>query len=326
MRRREFIAGLRGVLAISPPSARAQQRAMPVIGRLGSQSADLSSDRMLAFRQGLSVEGFIEGRNVAIEYRWAERHNDRLPSLAADLVRSRVAAIFAFGILSTAAAKAATATIPIVFAGGFDPVALGFVASLARPGGNLTGVTTLARPKRLELLHEIMPTASSIALLVDPTNPVSAETQWRGFQEAARVLGLMPHLLNASSEGDFETAFATVTRLRIGGLVIANTALFIARAEQLGALTFRHAIPTIFQSREFAMTGGLMAYGDNSNFVALSRVAGSYVGQILKGVKPADLPVQQATQIELIINLKTAKTLGLTFPLTLLGRADEVIE
>jgi putative tryptophan/tyrosine transport system substrate-binding protein len=299
---------------------------MPVIGRLGSQSADLSSDRMLAFRQGLSVEGFIEGRNVAIEYRWAERHNDRLPSLAADLVRSRVAAIFAFGILSTAAAKAATATIPIVFAGGFDPVALGFVASLARPGGNLTGVTTLARPKRLELLHEIMPTASSIALLVDPTNPVSAETQWRGFQEAARVLGLMPHLLNASSEGDFETAFATVTRLRIGGLVIANTALFIARAEQLGALTFRHAIPTIFQSREFAMTGGLMAYGDNSNFVALSRVAGSYVGQILKGVKPADLPVQQATQIELIINLKTAKTLGLTFPLTLLGRADEVIE
>jgi putative ABC transport system substrate-binding protein len=284
---------------------------------------------MLAFRQGLSVEGFIEGRNVAIEYRWAERHNDRLPSLAADLVRSRVAAIFAFGILSTAAAKAATATIPIVFAGGFDPVALGFVASLARPGGNLTGVTTLANelaPKRLELLHEIMPTASSIALLVDPTNPVSAETQWRGFQEAARVLGLMPHLLNASSEGDFETAFATVTRLRIGGLVIANTALFIARAEQLGALTFRHAIPTIFQSREFAMTGGLMAYGDNSNFVALSRVAGSYVGQILKGVKPADLPVQQATQIELIINLKTAKTLGLTFPLTLLGRADEVIE
>ena len=243
MRRGQFIAGL-GSAAACPLVARAQQRAMPVIGFLSASSPGLSSDRMPEFLEGLGETGYVEGRNVAIEYRWAEEHNDRLPALAADLVRSRVAVIIAFGIPPTAAGKAATASIPIVFTGGFDPVAVGFVASLARPGGNLTGVTSLAvelAPKRLELLHELVPTATSIALLVDSANPISAETQWSGFQQAARILGLEPHLLNASSERDFETVFATATQLQAGGLVIANTALFLGRAEQLGALTLRHA-------------------------------------------------------------------------------------
>ena len=251
-----------------------------------------------------------------------------MPALAAGLVRSRVAAIVAGGIPATAAAKAATTRIPIVFTGGFDPVAVGFVASLARPGGNLTGVTSLAIelvPKRLELLHELMPTATSIALLVDQANPVSTETQWRGFQEAARILRLEPHLLNASSERDFETVFATVAPLRAGGLVIANAGLLLRRAGQLGALTLRHAVPTIFQSREFAAAGGLMSYGD-SDTIAGSHLAGSYIGRILKGEKPADLPVQQVTKLDLVINLKTAKALGLTIPETLLATADEVIQ
>jgi putative ABC transport system substrate-binding protein len=327
MRRRTFIAGLGSAVAW-PVVARAQQPGMPVIGWLGGTSPDLYLDSIRAFRQGLSEAGFMEGRNVAVEYRWAEEHNDRLPALAADLVRSRVAAIVAAGIPAVAAAKEATTTIPIVFTGGFDPVAVGFVASLARPGGNLTGVTSLALelvPKRLELLHKLMPTATSVALLVDPANPVSAETQWRLFQEAARILGLESHLLKASSERDFESAFATVAQLRASGLVIANAGLHITRAGQLGALTLRYAVPTIFQSREFAAAGGLMSYGDSDN-IAGSRLAGSYVGRILKGEKPADLPVQQITKIDLIINLKTAKALGLTIPETLLATADEVIQ
>jgi putative tryptophan/tyrosine transport system substrate-binding protein len=327
MKRREFVAGFGSALAW-PVTARAQQPAAPVIGFLGAGSPGLNSDPMRAFLKGLSETGYVEGRNVAIDYRWAEEHNDRLPALAADLVRRRVAAIRTIGIPPTAAAKAATATIPIVFSGGFDPVAVGFVASLARPGGNLTGVTSLAvelAPKRLELLHELVPTATSIALLVDPANPVSAETQWRGFQQAARILGLEPYLLNASSDGDFETVFANLARLRAGALVIGNTSLFVLRAGQLGALTLRHAMPTIFTSHEFAAAGGLMSYGDNSLAVS-SHLAGSYIGRILKGENPADLPVQQSTNIELIINLKTAKALGLTFSLPLLGRADEVIE
>jgi putative tryptophan/tyrosine transport system substrate-binding protein len=328
MRRREFIAGL-GSAATWPVVARAQQPAVPVIGFLSAAPPDLNAERTRAFRQGLGEAGFVDGRNVTIEYRWAEEHNDRLPALAADLVRRRVIAIAAFGIPPTAAAKAATATIPIVFSGGFDPVAVGFVGSLARPGGNLTGVTSLAielAPKRLELLHELVPTATSIALLVDPANPVSAEIQWTGFQQAARILGLEPHLLNASSERDFENVFATVAKLRAGGLVIGNTSFLNLRVEQLGALTLRHAVPTIFQSHEFAAAGGLMSYGDNSSNAVSVRLSGSYIGRILNGEKPADMPVQQATRIELILNLKTAKALGITFPLTLLGRADEVIE
>jgi putative tryptophan/tyrosine transport system substrate-binding protein len=327
VKRREFIAGLGGAAAC-PFVARAQQPALPVIGHLGAGSPRQYSDSMRAFLKGLSETGYVEGRNVAIDYRWAEEHNDRLPALAADLVGRRVAVIRAIGIPAIAAAKAATATIPIVFSGGFDPVAVGFVASLARPGGNLAGVTSLAielAPKRLELLHELVPTATSIALLVDPANPVSAETQWRGFQKAARILGLEPHLLNASNERDFETVFATAAQLRAGGLVIANTSLFVLRAGQLGALTLRHAMPTIFTSREFAAAGGLMSYGDNS-LAVLSRLVGSYIGRILNGENPADLPVQQSTNIELIINLKTAKALGLTIPETLLATADEVIQ
>ena len=327
MRRRTFIAGL-GSAAAWPVVAPAQQPAVPVIGWLSAGSPSLGLEFQAAFLKGLSEAGYVEGRNVAIAYRWAEGHNDRLPALAADLVRRRVAAIRTIGIPPTAAAKAETATIPIVFSGGFDPVAVGFVASLARPGGNLTGVTSLAvelAPKRLELLHELVPTATSVALLVDPANPVSAETQWREFQQAARILGLEPHLLSASSERDIETVFTTVAQLRAGGLVIANTSLFILRAEQLGALTLRHAVPTIFTSREFAAAGGLMSYGDNSLAVS-SRLTGGFIGRILKGEKPADLPVQQSTNIELIINLKTAKALGIEFPTGLLVRADEVIE
>jgi putative tryptophan/tyrosine transport system substrate-binding protein len=295
MRRREFIAGLGSAVAW-PLGARAQQGAMPVIGFLSSSSPGVATGSMRWFLEGLRDTGYVEGRNVAFEYRWAEEHNDRLPVLAADLVRSRVSAIFAGGVPSVAAAKAATATIPIVFTGGFDPVAVGFVASLARPGGNLTGVTSLTvelAPKRLELLHVLAPMATSIALLVDPANPVSAETQWKGFQDAARILGLEPHLINASSERDFENVFATVAQLRAGGLVIANTSLFLVRAEQLGALTLRHAVPTIFESGVFAAAGGLMSYGDN-NFAVSSRLAGIYVGRILKGEKPSDLPVQQS--------------------------------
>jgi putative tryptophan/tyrosine transport system substrate-binding protein len=324
MKRRDFITGLVGAVAW-PLAAGAQQPKVPVIGVLSTLRS--GSYVPPAFFQGLDQAGYVEGRNFVIEYRRAEEHNDRLPALAADLVRSRVAAIIAFGIPSTAAAKAATVTIPIVFTGGFDPVAVGFVASLARPGGNLTGVTSLALelvPKRLELLHQLVSTATSIALLVDPANPISAETQWRVFQKAARILGLEPHLLNASSERDFETVFAAVTQLRAGGLVIANTALFLGGAEQLGALTLRHAVPTIFQSREFAAAGGLMSY--SSSATETWRIVAMYSARILKGEKPADLPVQQSTKIELVINLKTAKALGLTIPETLLATADQVIQ
>jgi putative ABC transport system substrate-binding protein len=328
MRRRDFIAGLGGAAAW-PVIAQAQRPAVPVIGYLSSASENRDLARTLAFRQGLAEAGFVEGRNVAIEYRRAEEHTDQLSALAADLVQRRVSAIYAAGIPAITVAKAATSNIPIVFVGGFDPVAVGFVASLARPGGNLTGVTTLdvvLAPKRLELLHELLPRAVNIALLVDPANPVSADTQWRGIQEGARMLGLQPHILKVSSEGDFESAFATLVQQRAGGLVISNTRLFNTRADQLGALALRHAVPTIFQSRDFAAAGGLMSYGESTGLTIASRVAGSYIGRILKGEKPGDLPVQQATKVELIINMKTAKALGLTVPLTLLGRADEVIE
>ena len=266
------------------------------------------------------------GQNVAIEYRWAENQNDRLPALAADLVRSQVAAIVAFGIPPVKAAMAATKTIPIVFEGGFDPVAVGAVASLNRPGGNVTGVTILGvelEPKRLELLHEIVPAATTLALLVNPTNP-NSEIISKELQAAARTLGLELHVLQASSERDFDAVFATLAQARAGGLVLGTDGLTFGRTEQLAALTVRHAVPAIFQSREFAAAGGLMSYGGSTP--EGYRLAGGYIGRMLKGEKPADLPVQQATKVELIINLKTAKALGLTVPLTLLGRADQVIE
>jgi putative tryptophan/tyrosine transport system substrate-binding protein len=327
MRRREFITLICGTAAW-PIAGRAQQPAMPVIGYLGSASSELSANAVRAFREGLSEVGYAEGRNVTIDYRWADGQNNRLPALAADLVRHQVSVIAVLvGTPATLAAKAATATIPILFAVGTDPVAAGLVASLARPGGNVTGVTSLNTelgPKRLELLRELIPTATVVAVLVNPTSPSIAEPFLRDLQSAARTLGLQLHILNAGTERDFDAVFASFVQLRAAALVIAPDAMFISRSEQLAALTLRHAVPAIAQFREFAAAGGLMSYG--GSFTEAARQVGVYTGRILKGEKPADLPVQQITKVELIINLKTAKALGLTVPPSLLSRADALIE
>src|SRR5215471_7888620 len=322
--RRQFITFLGGAAAVWPLAARAQQPVMPVVGFLGSASPDAWAGRLLAFRQGLSEIGYVDGKNVAIEYRWAEGQNDRLPAMAADLVRRQVAVIAAPGSTPAAlAAQAATAIIPIVFSIGGDPVQFGLVASLNRPGGNLTGGTFLSievGPKRLELL----PMASVVGLLVNPTNPNLAEPTTKNLRAAAHTLGLQLHILNASTDRDFDTVFATLIQQQLGALVIGADPFFSSRLEQLGALTVRHAVPTVYQSREFTAAGGLMSYG--ASFTDTFRAAGVYTGRILKGDKPADLPVEQTTKVELFLNLRTAKVLGLEVPRTLVARADEVIE
>jgi len=324
MRRREFITLLGGATAW-PLSARAQQPAPPMVGFLNSGSPRSYPNNVRAFHQGLGEGGFVEGRNVAIEYRWAEGQTDRLPAMAADLVRRQVTVIFANGPAALPA-KAATTTIPIVFATAIDPVEVGLVASLNRPGGNLTGVTTLnveLGPKQLQLLHELVPSATIMAALVNPNSP-GAEVQTRDLPMVAGALGLQLHVLHASAERDFEAAFVNLLQLRVGALMITQDAFFSSQSTQLATLTVRHAVPAIHPQREFAAAGGLMSYG--SRFTDAYRLGGVYTGRILKGEKPAELPVQQATKFELIINLKTAKALGLTVPLPLIGRADEVIE
>ena len=328
MQRRKFITLLGSAAMAWPLRARAQRPAMPVIGLLGAESPDLFADRLRAYLKGLGEIGYVEGQNLAIAFRWAEGRNDRLPALADDLVGRQVSVIVALGSAPAAlAAKAATTTIPVVFFTGGDPLRLGLVASLNRPGGNLTGVTSLnveVGPKRVELLHEVVPTTTLMALLVNPTSPNLTETTIRDAHAAARTLGLKLDVLRAGTEHDFDTVFATLAQPRARALVIGPDAFFISRSEQLGALALRHAVPAIFQYRPFVAAGGLMSYG--SSVAEAYRLAGVYTGRVLKGEKPADLPVQQVTKVELILNLKTAKALGLTVPLPLLGRADEVIE
>jgi putative tryptophan/tyrosine transport system substrate-binding protein len=326
MRRREFITLLGGA-AVWPLAARAQQPAMPVIGFLGSEASNQFAGRLQAFREGLNEAGFVEGRNVAIEYRWAESQYDRLPALAVDLVRRKVAAIAATTTPALLAARAATTTIPIVFLTGSDPVEVGLVASLNRPGGNMTGVGNLTvetSAKQLQLLHELVPTATVVALLVNPKNPILAETLSKNFEAAGRAMRQQIRVVSAGTERDIDTAFADLVQRGTGALVVGNDSFFNSRPDLFVTLAARHALPAIYPYREFVAAGGLMSYGANQ--AESYRLVGIYAGKILKGEKPADLPVQQSAKVELVINLKTAKALGLTVPLALLGRADEVIE
>src|SRR5437763_10509037 len=326
MRRRDFIIFLAGAMAAWPPAARAQQKLMPVIGFLSPTSPSPSSPLLAAFRQGLSEAGYVEGQNLAIEYRWAEGHYDRLPALAADLVGLKVDLIVANSPPAALAAKSATSTIPIVFRGGEDPVRAGLVASLARPGGNLTGVSFVPdglTAKRLELLSELVPRAGVIALLVNP-NSTNAERVIQDVQQAALAKGVQLHVLKAGSESEINSAFASLVQLHVDALVVAANPFLSSRREQLVALASRHAVPSIYAWREFAASGGLISYGPSLTYAF--RLVGHYAGKVLKGAKPADLPVQQPTTFELVINLKTAKALGLTLPQSILARADEVIE
>jgi len=326
IQRREFIAGLGGAVAW-PVMARAQQAAMPVIGHLGASSADDNKNFTVAFLQGLKEAGYVDGQNVAVEYRWAENQYDRLPALAADLVRRRVAVIVAAGADAARAAKAATPTIPIVFGTGQDPVALGLVASLNRPGANITGITVLASelaPKQLQLLHDLLPNAARFGVLADPADQSTTVQVIADLQAAARTLSLQLVVVNASTDTDLEMAFTTLSQQRVDAVLVTNQALYNRRTEELAALAARHALPAMYPFREHALAGGLMSYG--SSLGNAFHQAGIYAGRILKGEKPADLPVQQATKLDLVINLKTAKALGLAVPTSILLRADEVIE
>ena len=327
MRRRDFIKVVAGSVIAWPMAARAQQPTMPLIGWLGYGSPQSFKAFVPAFRRGLAETGYVEGQNVTVEYHWLEGKYDRLPELLADLVRRQVAVIATPNTIAALAAKAATATIPIVFLVGDDPVQLGLVASLNRPGGNITGVTSLNRElgrKRLEVLHELLPSATVLAVLVKSDNPNAAEYQSNEAQAAANAFGLQLHVLRASHEEDFDTVFAEVGEIRAGGLVISPDPLFFDHSEQLAALASRQAVPTISPYREFAVAGGLMSYG--GSITDQFRLVGVYTSRILKGDKPADLPVQQTTKVELIVNLKTAMALGITVPQSVQSRADEVIE
>jgi putative ABC transport system substrate-binding protein len=328
MRRREFVTLIGGAAATWPLTALAQQAAMPVVGYLSAASPDEGEPRAAAFRRGLQESGYIVGQNVAIEYHWAEQQIDRLPAMAADLVKRRVTVIAAVTTPAVLAAQAATTTIPIVFESGSDPVRLGLVTNLNQPGGNVTGVSSLVvevGPKRLELLHELLPTAKVMALLLNPDDRALAQAQAREVLSAARNRKLELHVLNArSSESDFDAVFADIKRLRVGGLVIAAGSVFVRGINKLAALTVRHAVPAISQYRDFPAAGGLMSYG--SDIFDAYRLAGVYTGRVLKGENPAELPVVQATKFELVINLKTAKALGINVPPSMQARADEMIE
>jgi putative ABC transport system substrate-binding protein len=325
LHRREFLTLLGGATAW-PLAARAQRPALPVVGFVNAGSPEAYAPYVTGFRRGLRETGYVEGENVAIEFRWASGQYDRLPEMVAELVRRPVAVIVA-NTPASQFAKAATTTIPIVFATAADPVQAGLVQSLSRPGGNVTGATTLTLelgPKRLELLHELVPMATTLALLINPTSPVLAEPELRNVEATARTLGVQLHVLNASTEHDFDTVFEALVQLRAGGLVIGPDVFLNTQQEQLAGLSLRHAVPAIYQYREFVAAGGMMSYG--GGLTDAYRIVGTYTGRILKGENPADLPVQQALKVELILNLKTAKALGLRVPQTLLVAADEVIE
>jgi putative ABC transport system substrate-binding protein len=327
MRRREFIKAATASALAWPLAARAQQSAMPVLGFVNVASAKNFVRPLSAFLKGLDETGYADGQNVVIEYRWAEGGNERLPSLVADLIQRKVNVIAATSTPAAVVAKAATTTIPIVFTTADDPVRLGLVASLNRPGGNVTGATQATvevAPKQLQLLHELVPKANVMALLVNPASPTLADSSTRALQAAARTIGLDLHVLNASTEGEFDGVFAKLIQLRAGGLVIGSDPFFTSRTEELAALAVHHGVPAVYHWREFAVAGGLVSYG--AAVTDVYRLAGNYAGRILKGDKPADLPVQQVTKVEMHINQKTAKALGLTVPQALLLRADDVIE
>jgi putative ABC transport system substrate-binding protein len=327
MERREFITLLGGAGVAWPLAVRAQQAGMPVIGFLSIGSFEISRNYVAAFHRGLAEGGFAEGRNVGIEYRWSEDHNERLPTLAEDLVRRQVTVMVATSTPPSLAAKAATETIPIIFYIGTDPIGVGLVTSLAHPGGNITGVTNLnveLFKKCFEMMHSLMSPAATIAVLINPANTAQAATERATVEDAAHALGAHVLFLNASNAGEIESAFQVLVGQRVGALVVSGETFFLSQRNRLVELAAQHAVPTIYAYREFPIAGGLMSYG--ADFTEPYRLLGVYAGRVLKGEKPADLPVQQATKVELVINLKTAKNLGLAIPLPLLGRADLVIE